>query len=104
MLYHAYELTHAAIGPMRAAAKLGRYALSSPMNPMSITLSARTTAAALEMFVNATRRYGKPEFGIEEVEIDETVHAVHETVVLEKPFGRLLHFRREGVRTNGKRC
>ena len=101
MLYHAYELTHAAIGPMRAAARLGRYALSNPLNPVSVTLPARTTAAALEMFVNATRRYGKPEFGIEEVEIDDRPHAVHETVVLEKPFCRLLHFRREGARTNG---
>ena len=47
MLYHAYELTHAAIGPMRAAAKLGRYALSNPLNPVSVTLPAGSTTVAM---------------------------------------------------------
>ena len=65
MLYHAYELSHAAIGPLRAAAQFSRQALSHPLNPASITFPARAAAAGLEMFVNATRRYGKPEWGLE---------------------------------------
>ena len=67
MLYHAYEFTHAAMGPMRAAAQLGIQAFRNPFNPYSMTLHARTAAAACEMFVHATRRYGKPEFGIEQL-------------------------------------
>lgn len=97
MLYHAYELTHAAITPFRTAAKLGMRSLRHPFNPFASTLGARQTAAAFEMFVNATRRYGKPEFGIEEVEIDGDAFPIIEENVLELPFCNLLHFQRDGV-------
>ena len=97
MLYHAYELTHAAISPMRAAAQMGQRALRNPLNPISMSYQARTLSAAFEMFVNATRRYGKPDFGIEAVEIDGKTHAVSGEVALSLPFCDLLHFRREGV-------
>lgn len=96
-LYHAYELTHAAIAPWRAAAQMGRQALTNPLNPMSMTFPARASAAACEMFVNATRRYGKPEFGIEDVEVlGETVPIVEE-IAHRKPFCDLLHFRRDSA-------
>ena len=95
MLYHAYEFTHAAMGPMRAAARVSTQALRNPFNPFSLTLHARATAAACEMFVNATRRYGKPEFGIKDTEIDGDFVRVVEEVVLEKPFCNLLHFKRK---------
>ena len=97
MLYHAYEFTHAAISPMRQAARMGRDALQSPFNPLSGSFGARATAAAFEMFVSATKRYGKPEFGIDEVTVGNRVCAVLEEVALEKPFGDLLHFRRVGA-------
>jgi poly(3-hydroxybutyrate) depolymerase len=95
MLYHAYEYTHAAISPWRAVAQLGRRSLQNPMNPLSAMFPARATAAALEMFVNATRRYGKPEFGIVETEIAGETVPVQERVVLSKPFCDLLHFKRD---------
>lgn len=95
MLYHAYEMTHAAIGPMRAAAKMSTQALLSPYNPFALSYPARATAAACEMFVNATKRYGKPDFGIEETEVMEELVPVVEEVVLAKPFGSLLRFRRD---------
>ena len=94
MLYHAYEYTHAAIGPWRAAAQLGRRALQNPLNPVAATFPARATAAALEMFVNATRRYGKPEWGIESTEIAGETVPIRERTVLEKPFCNLIHFAR----------
>ena len=94
MLYHAYEMTHAAMGPMRTMARLSGQALTNPMNPFSSAYPVRATAAACEMFVNATRRYGKPEFGIDETEIDGTPVTVSEEVVLAKPFCNLLHFKR----------
>ena len=97
MLYHAYELTHAAMGPMRAAAQMSSQALRNPFFLFADSLPARATAAACEMFVSATRRYGKPEFGIEETRIDGVPVPVVEEVVLEKPFCRLLHFRRDSA-------
>lgn len=82
---------------MRQAARIGRDALKSPFNPLSGSLGARATAAAFEMFVSATKRYGKPDFGIEETMIGNQTFGVVEEVVVEKPFGNLLHFRRLGA-------
>lgn len=97
MLYHAYEYTHAAIAPMRQAAKMSMRMLRDPLNPFAESLPARTTAAMMEMFVSATKRYGKPEFGIESVEIDGASVAVFEEPVIETPFCTLLHFRRDAA-------
>ncbi len=97
MLYHVYEYTHAAMGPLRSVARASSVALKNPFNPFSQTLPARVTAAACEMFVHATKRYGKPEFGIAETEVQGEPVAVAEEVVAERPFCRLLHFRRESV-------
>ncbi|MCB1747624.1 MAG: polyhydroxyalkanoate depolymerase [Gammaproteobacteria bacterium] len=95
MLYHLYELTHAAVAPWRAAAHLGRLTLSNPANPWSYTYPAKATSAALEVFEGLTRRYGKPEFGIDQVSIGGQRVGVREEVVLERPFGDLLHFVRD---------
>ncbi|MCH8952182.1 MAG: polyhydroxyalkanoate depolymerase [Proteobacteria bacterium] len=97
MLYHAYELTHAAMGPIRSAARASSDALRNPFFPFASSLPARTTAAACDMFVNATRRYAKPEFGIEETEIAGVSVPVVEDVVLQKPFCNLIHFRRDSA-------
>jgi len=97
VLYHAYELTHAAVSPFRNAAQMGVTAMRNPVNPLADTLGFRATAAAFEMFVNATRRYGKPEFGIETVEIAGETTPITEEVVHHLPFCDLLHFKRDSV-------
>jgi len=96
VLYHAYEMTHAAMGPMRTMATLGSQTFSNPLNPFSASYPARAAAAACEMFVNATQRYGKPEFGIDEAKVAGELVPIVEEVVLEKTFCNLLHFRRDG--------
>jgi poly(3-hydroxybutyrate) depolymerase len=95
MLYHAYEMTHAAISPMRTVARLGQEVIRNPFNMMSDTYGSRAVSAALEMFINATRRYGKPAFGIEETVVDGRAVPVVEEVVWSRPFCQLLHFRRD---------
>lgn len=95
MLYHAYEMTHAAISPIRTAAQMGQEVIRNPLNPMSETYGSRAVSAALEMFINATRRYGKPEFGIEETTIDGRPVPIIEEVVWSAPFCELRHFRRD---------
>jgi poly(3-hydroxybutyrate) depolymerase len=85
------------MGPMRSAARASSHALRNPFFPFASSLPARATAAACEMFVNATRRYGKPEFGIDETEIQGEFVPVVEQVVLEKPFCNIIRFRREAV-------
>lgn len=96
MLYHAYEWTHAAITPWRHFAKMSADTLRDPRNPWADSYGARTTAAAFEMFDNATARYGRPEFGIDLIDVNGNPCAIREEVVLEKPFARLKRFCRFG--------
>ena len=90
MLYQLYELSHAAVAPWRRAAVAGREILQNPANPFSSTIGARATAAAFEMFANATRRYAKPEFGLHETIVDGETVPVSEEVVWSAPFCDLL--------------
>jgi poly(3-hydroxybutyrate) depolymerase len=95
MLYHAYEASHAAVGPMRQAARMGQEMVQSPFNPFAQTYGAKATAAAFEMFINATRRYAKPEFGIEETEVAGEIVPVVEQKVWSKPFCDMIRFKRD---------
>ena len=94
MLYHTYEITHAALGPMRQMARFSRDSLNSPANPFSKSYGARVSAAGFDMFIKATKRYDKPEFGIATTEIDGAQVDIVEEVALSLPFCDLLHFKR----------
>ena len=94
LLYALYELNHAAVAPARAAADFINLSLKNPFNPYSQTLIGRSIVAATELFERATRRYGKPAFGITTIGIDGKPVEVSEQIVWERPFCRLLHFRR----------
>ena len=94
MFYQLYEMNHAAMVPFRAAADAMRLAYSNPLNPLSHTVVGRSMAAGLEVFERATRRYGKPEFGLPETVIGGTSVPVREKVVWSRPFCNLIHFDR----------
>ena len=94
MLYHWYELGHAAVRPARVAAGSVRLMLAHPFNPLMHTAIGRSAAAALEVFERTTRRYRKPEFGINSTVVDGEPVAVKEEVVDQRPFCRLIHFKR----------
>ncbi|MEL6978088.1 MAG: polyhydroxyalkanoate depolymerase [Pseudomonadota bacterium] len=94
MLYQFYEMSHAAVAPLRHAAVASRDLLVDPTNPFASMPGVRATAAAIEMFVNATKRYAKPEFELNETIIDGEAVTVSEEVVATLPFCDLLHFRR----------
>lgn len=100
MLYHAYEMTHAAIKPMRAAARLSQEVFRNPLNPMAGHYGSRAVSAALEMFINATQRYGKPEWEIGATFVDGFKAPVEIDTVWTRPFCNLLHFRRLGEAEN----
>jgi poly(3-hydroxybutyrate) depolymerase len=93
MFYQLYEFSHAALGPWRAAADATRLFYSNPVNPATHTAFGRQVAASAELFERLTRRYGKPEFGIEEVQVGNETVPVQETRVWSRPFCDLLRFR-----------
>lgn len=103
LLYHAYELTHAALSPMRAAARISQEMVSNPLNLLSESYGNRAVSAALDMFIQATRRYGKPEFGLETTLVDGQETPIVEEIVWTRPFCELLRFRRDSAQAAARR-
>jgi poly(3-hydroxybutyrate) depolymerase len=81
--------------PARAAAKGCHYFFQSPFNPLTSTILGRHTAAACEVFERTTRRYDKPVFDLSSTTVDGLETGVAEQVVWERPFCRLIHFKRD---------
>lgn len=90
--YHWYEAAHAGASPIRLAADAMRSAFSNPFNPLSYTMHGRAVAAACELFERTTHRHAKPAFGLDTTVVAGNRVAVHERIVWESPFCRLLHF------------
>ncbi|WP_086932385.1 polyhydroxyalkanoate depolymerase [Agarilytica rhodophyticola] len=95
MLYHAYELNHAAVGPLRQLVDLNKRLYESPYNPLSYTLAGRNISAACDLFEAMTRRYEKPAWRLNETSINGCAIPIREREVWRKPFCRLLHFQRD---------
>lgn len=102
MLYHLYDFQQAMLSPMRLQAEIMQNIFRSPLNPMTYTQAGRTIGAAAEMLERSSRRFGRPEFGLHETIINGKTVAVEEDVILEKPFGRLLNFKRHTKRNDPK--
>ena len=96
MLYDAYEVQRSLLsGP----APLPISAPAGWQNPVIRSAIRRWADRRLgaEVFAHASAPRGKPEFGIEKVVVEGREVAVHEEIVLRKPFGQLKHFRKEGA-------
>ncbi|MDQ2955102.1 MAG: polyhydroxyalkanoate depolymerase [Pseudomonadota bacterium] len=93
-MYWFYELSHAALNPSRVFAQVTRLYFKNPLNPLSHTTFGKSMAAGAEVFERATRRYGKPDWRIEETNVDGQRVPVRIESVWERPFCQLLHFER----------
>jgi poly(3-hydroxybutyrate) depolymerase len=97
LLYQAYEFQRSFLNAASAWASVGAELLSNPVLPFGYLGMGPMAASALQVFADASAAHGKPEFGIKAVQIDGEPGAVAESVVLNKPFGDLRHFTREGL-------
>ena len=97
MLYQAYELQRSWMNSVSSLASISSEMLSSPANPLSYWGIGGMAANALDVFAHATAHYGKPAFGITEVEVDGELHPVEEATVVNRPFGDLKRFRHTGL-------
>ena len=93
-LYWMYEAGHAALQPARAFADVTKLYFKNPLNPLSHTTYGKTMAAAAELFERSTRRYAKPDWGIDSVLVGGERAPIHIATAWERPFCRLLHFER----------
>lgn len=92
MLYTLYEAGFYAAQPWRIAALAARDFWSSPLNPARDTEMARSLYAGADLFANLTRRYGKPAWGIDMVEVDGRPVRVAPEVVWQTPWVKLTRF------------
>lgn len=95
MLYTAYELAYAAVAPARIAAGVGARFWRSPLNPAADSWFGRSAAAALDVFENVMRRYPKPEWGINEIVVNDVPVPITLSVAAKKDFCTLVRFERE---------
>jgi poly(3-hydroxybutyrate) depolymerase len=97
VLYHAYELHKSFLNSASNWASIGAELLSNPALPMGYFGTGPIMASALQVFAHLYEERGKPAFNIAAVTVDGKKKTVTESVVLEKPFGALRHFRRAGL-------
>ena len=97
MLYQAYELQRSWLSSASALAAIGSEMLSNPALPLGYFGMGPMAASALEVFAHATATYGKPAWNIDAVKVDGKARPVEEATVVNRPFGDLKRFRRDGL-------
>jgi poly(3-hydroxybutyrate) depolymerase len=94
MIYELHEMQHAATAPLRYWAETSQQLFTNPFSPLAYLPQSGRVAAGSELLARVARRYEKPEFGLGHTVIDGEAVAVSEEIVSEKPFCRLLRFKR----------
>ena len=105
MLYTLYEAGYYATTPLRWAARATRDFWSSPLNPAKDSELGRRLFAGSDLFANLTRRYGRPAWNIDSVQIEGEKVRVRPTEVWSTPWVKLIHFDRDmaDMRRAGRR-
>jgi poly(3-hydroxybutyrate) depolymerase len=94
MLYQIYETNRAWISPFSEFASAASKLYSNPLSPLAQLPSAHRVSAGFDLIHRLTKEYEKPEFGITKVNVQGTEVVVQEQVVEDKPFCKLLRFKR----------
>ena len=97
MLYQWYDWQRTALEPFRLFSQAATEIYGHPDSPLSYLPGSRNVAAAFDLMSRITKRYERPVFGIHKVASNGVEYAVSEVYDLQKPFCRLLHFRKEGA-------
>jgi len=94
MLYQLFETQRALLSPFAEFASASAKLYSHPLSPFAHTPVSQRVSAGLDLMHRLAKEYEKPEFDIRGVEVDGVEVAVQQLVPLEKPFCRLLRFKR----------
>ena len=95
MLYQLHEMNRTLLSPLVQWAEASSKLFTNPVSPFAHTPFAQRIAAGYELMFRLGKEYEKPAFGIASVDVNGHTAAVVEEVVLEKPFCKLLHFRKD---------
>ncbi|CAN5918933.1 polyhydroxyalkanoate depolymerase [soil metagenome] len=94
MLYQFYESQRALLSPFAEFASATSKLYNHPLSPFAHTPGAQRVSAGLDLMHRLSKEYEKPGFEITSVNVDGIDVAVQEQVAVEKPFCRLLRFKR----------
>ncbi|MCH7344890.1 polyhydroxyalkanoate depolymerase [Pelomonas sp. CA6] len=94
MLYQLYETQRALLSPFSEFASASAKLYSHPLSPFAHTPLSHRVSAGLDLMHRLAKEYEKPEFDIRSIAVDGVDVAVQELVPLQKPFCRLLRFKR----------
>jgi poly(3-hydroxybutyrate) depolymerase len=95
MLYQTHEIQRAGLKACFGMATVSLRFQSSLMRAFNMASLANELDAVAEITHRISKDYPKPSFGLNSA-------FVHEEVILDKPFGSLLHFRRDTTRNDPK--
>ncbi len=94
MMYQLYEANRALLSPLAEFSSASSKLYSHPLSPFTHTPLAPRVSAGLNLMHRLSKAYEKPEFNIHSVSIDDHDVAVQQQVAIDKPFCRLLRFKR----------
>ena len=97
MLYQAYDWHRAMLAGAAQWASWSARAIDAFERHPAYLGMGPTLSSALEVFAHAAEPRGKPVFGLDHTLIDGRRHAVSEVEIVQKPFGNLKHFVRDGA-------
>jgi poly(3-hydroxybutyrate) depolymerase len=97
-MYWMYEMAYASLSPARAMTDATKMLFQNPLNPFAQTEFGKSVTAGCELFERTTRRYGKPEWGLHDTDVNGVRTPIEIRSVWEKPFCRLLYFDRKHPR------
>ncbi len=94
MLYQLYETQRAMLSPFAEFASASSKLYSHPLSPFAHTPMADRVSAGLDLMHRLSKEYEKPEFNIGSASVGGVEVAVQQQVAMNKPFCRLLRFKR----------
>ena len=94
MLYQMYETQRALMSPFSEFASASAKLYDHPLSPFAHTPMAQRVSAGFELLHRLAKEYEKPPFNITAATVGGVTIAVQEQVAVEKPFCRLLRFKR----------
>lgn len=94
MLYQIYETQRALMSPFAEFASASAKLYDHPLSPFAQGPLAQRISASFDLLHRLAKDYEKPPFGITAATVGGVEIAVQEQVALQKPFCRLLRFKR----------
>jgi poly(3-hydroxybutyrate) depolymerase len=95
MLYQLHEMQRSFLMPLMQWADASSKLFTNPVSPLAHTPFAQRIAAGYELMYRLGKDYEKPAFEIDSTDVKGETVGIIEQVVVNKPFCRLIHFKKD---------